>query len=104
MRIAVIGAGAMGSIFGVRFSEGGHETILVDVAAPLVARINADGVTIVRDGEDTVTHVPATSNPSETDPVDLVVFCVKCYHTESAARMARPLVRPDTIVASLQNG
>ena len=56
MRIAVIGAGAMGSIFAARFTQGGHEVTLVDVAAPLVEQINADGVTIVRNDEETVTR------------------------------------------------
>ena len=42
MKIAVVGAGAMGAIFGARFVQGGHDTVLVDVAAPLVERINAE--------------------------------------------------------------
>ena len=104
MKIAVVGAGAMGSIFGARFSQAGHDTVLVDVAEPLVAAINADGVTIVRGEEETTTRVPATTDPASVGPVDVVVFFVKCYHTRSAAELARPLVGPDTVVASLQNG
>jgi len=104
MKIAVVGAGAMGSIFGARFTQAGHETVLVDVAAPLVEAINADGVTIVRGEEETTTRVPATSDPASVGAVDMVVFCVKCYHTPAAAELARPLVGPDTVVASLQNG
>jgi 2-dehydropantoate 2-reductase len=104
MRIAVVGAGAMGSIFGARFSQAGHETLLVDVAAPLVEAINAEGVTVVRGDDETTTRVPATADPASVGPVDLVVFFVKCYHTASAAELARPLVGPETVVASLQNG
>jgi len=104
MRIAVVGAGAMGSIFGAALARGGHDVVLVDVAAPLVEKINADGVTIVRGEERTTTRVPATTAPAETGIVDLAVFFVKCYHTASAAELARPLVGPDTVVASLQNG
>jgi 2-dehydropantoate 2-reductase len=48
--------------------------------------------------------VPATTDPASIGPVDVVIFCVKCYHTESAAQLVRPLVGPDTVVASLQNG
>ncbi len=62
MRIAVVGAGAMGSIFGARFAQGGHETVLVDVAAPLVEQINASGVTIVRGDDETTTPVAATTD------------------------------------------
>jgi 2-dehydropantoate 2-reductase len=104
MKIAVVGAGAMGSIFGARFVRGGHETTLVDVAAPLVDRIRQDGVTIVQGYDETTTHVSATTDPDGLGPVDLVVFFVKCYHTPAAAELARPLVGPDTTVASLQNG
>ena len=104
MRIAVVGAGAMGSIFGARFAQAGHDTVLVDVAAPLVEKLNADGVTVVRGEEETTTRVPATTDPTSVGPVDVVVFFPKCYHTAAAAELARPLVGPDTVVASLQNG
>jgi 2-dehydropantoate 2-reductase len=104
MRIAVVGAGAMGSIFGARFAQGGHDTVLVDVAVPLVEKINADGVTVVRGEQETTTRVPATTDSATVGPVDIVVFFTKCYHTPSAAESARALVGPDTVVASLQNG
>ena len=104
MRIAVVGAGAMGSIFGAALARGGDEVTLVDVAEPLVEKVNADGVTIVRGDDRTTTRVPATSDPSSVGVADAVVFFVKCYHTASAAELAQPLVGPETVVASLQNG
>ncbi len=104
MRIAVVGAGAMGSIFAARLAQGGHDVALLDVAAPLVERINAEGVRIVRGEEASVTRVRATTDPAQIGPVDAAVFFVKCYHTAAAAELARPLVGPDTTVASLQNG
>ncbi len=104
MKIAVVGAGAMGSIFGARFHQAGHDTVLVDVVQPLVDTINADGLIVVRGDDETVTHVPATTDPAAVGPVDIVVFFTKCYHTSAAAEGARPLVGPDTVVASLQNG
>jgi 2-dehydropantoate 2-reductase len=104
MKIAVVGAGAMGSIFGSRFAQAGHDTVLVDVAEALVEKLNADGVTIVRGDEETTTPARATTDPSTVGPVDAVVFFTKCYHTAPAAELARPLVDPETVVASLQNG
>jgi 2-dehydropantoate 2-reductase len=104
MRIAVVGAGAMGSIFGVALARGGEDVTLVDVAQPLVEKVNAVGVTVVRGDDRTITKIPATTDPSSVGPVDAVVFFVKCYHTASAAELARPLVGPETLVASLQNG
>ncbi len=104
MKIAVVGAGAMGSIFGARFHQAGHETVLVDVAQSLVDTINAEGVAVVRGDDETVTRVPATTEPETVGPVDIIVFFTKCYHTSAAAESARPLVGPDTVIASLQNG
>jgi 2-dehydropantoate 2-reductase len=104
VKIAVIGAGAMGSIFGARFAQGGHDTVLVDIVQPLVDTINDNGVTVVQGEDEQVTRVAATTDPSSVGEVDAVVFFTKCYHTDSAAEAARPLVGPDTIVASLQNG
>jgi 2-dehydropantoate 2-reductase len=104
MRIAVVGAGAMGTIFGAGFTEGGHETVLVDVSRPLVDRLEAEGATIDRKGEVRTVRVAATTDPSAVGPCDLVVFFVKCYQTAAAAEGARPLVGDSTLVASLQNG
>jgi 2-dehydropantoate 2-reductase len=104
MKIAVVGAGAMGSIFGALFARAGHETVLVDVVESLVSRINEGGVTIVRGEEEVTTRVPATTDPSSVGAADIVIFFTKCYHTASAAELARPLVGGDTVVASLQNG
>jgi 2-dehydropantoate 2-reductase len=104
MRIAVVGAGAMGSIFGAALARGGDDVTLVDVVEPLVEKVNAEGVTVVRGDDQTTTSVTATTDPSGVGTVDAVVFFVKCYHTASAAELARPLVGSETVVTSLQNG
>jgi 2-dehydropantoate 2-reductase len=51
-------------------------------------------------------HIPAkaTSDPAGIGPVDLVLFCVKTYDTDTAAPLVRPLIGQDTVVMSLQNG
>ena len=64
MKIAVIGAGAMGAIFGARFMQAGTRRCSSTSPRPLVDTINADGVTIVRGEEETATRVPATTDPS----------------------------------------
>lgn len=103
-RVAVIGAGAMGSIFGAACIDAGADTVFVDVSAPLVERLQERGLVIVGpDGEREV-PVRATTDPHSVGVVDLILFLVKCYQTESAARLAKTLVGPETIVTSLQNG
>lgn len=103
MRIAIVGAGAMGSIFGARLAEAGEEVLLVDVSTSLVEKINADGVSVETGDGTTTTRLPATTKPPE-EPFDNVLFFVKCYHTEAAAELAAPLVGAETAVATLQNG
>jgi 2-dehydropantoate 2-reductase len=103
-RIAIIGAGAMGCIFGAALADADVDVTLVDVARPLVEHINEAGVTIVRGVDEQTTRVPAADDPDAIGEVDAAIVFVKCYHTESAATLMQPLVGPTTVVASLQNG
>lgn len=105
MRIAVLGAGAMGSLFGGHLAAAGEEVTLVDVWQEHVDKLNNDGLGITpRGGERRVIPVQATTDQSSVGPVDLIIVFVKCFHTEQAVRAALPLVGPDTAVLSLQNG
>jgi 2-dehydropantoate 2-reductase len=104
MRVAIIGAGAMGAIYGAALTEAGLETVLVDVSPTVVDRLNRDGLIIVGAGEKRTVYVKAATPPVESGPVDIVMFFVKCYQTDSAALAAMPLVGPETVVVSLQNG
>ncbi len=95
----------MGGALGAALFEGGHEVVLVDVAREAVEKINADGLHITdKSGATRAVRVPATLSPTETGAVDVVVVFVKCYHTETAMRAAAPLLGPQTVVLSLQNG
>ena len=100
MKIAVIGAGAMGSVMGGLLARGGNDVTLVDVWREAIDAINSKGLRI----NDEVVKVRATDKPGEIGAVDLVLVFVKCYHTEAAVRNALPLIGPDTVVLSLQNG
>lgn len=106
MKIAVLGAGAMGSVFGGILSRAGNDVTLVDPWREAVGAINRDGLAIQdKTGNTTVYRVPAVSSAAEIrGPVDLVLVFVKCYHTADAVKGALPLLGPDTLVLSLQNG
>jgi 2-dehydropantoate 2-reductase len=106
MRIAVLGgAGAMGGVIGGRLAEGGNDVTLIDVARPAVDVINRDGLRL-EDQAGNVRTIPirATVEPSEVGPVDLLIVFVKCYHRDEAVRSAAPLLGPETVVLTLQNG
>jgi len=103
-RVAVFGAGAVGSYLGSRFSAAGAEVHLV-ARGPILEALRANGLTIVApDGTTTSSPVQATDDPASIGPVDFVVFGVKSYDTEIAAPRLLPLLGPATAVLSFQNG
>lgn len=105
MKIAVVGAGAMGSVMGSLLAKAGNDVTLIDVWPEAIQRINADGLRIEdKAGKTETIRIPATDKPAEVGPVDLVLVFVKCYHTEAAVGNAAPLLGPGTVVLSLQNG
>jgi 2-dehydropantoate 2-reductase len=100
----VIGAGAMGGIFGAQLARSGIATTFLDVSEPLVDHLRSTGLSLVRsDGEEAVA-VNATIDPAELSPSDLVAVFVKCFQTESAVSRAGSAIGPETTVLSLQNG
>ncbi|MBN3801687.1 ketopantoate reductase family protein [Paraburkholderia sp. Ac-20336] len=104
MKIAFLGAGALGCAIGSALTEGGHETWLVDRFAAHVEAMCRDGLQVDDANGSRRVKVRATMNPAEVGPVDLVIVLVKSFHTDSAMRGALALVGPDTLVLSLQNG
>ncbi len=103
MRIAVFGAGGIGAYYGSGLASGGADVHLVARGAHLEA-LQRDGLTIETPEGTVRQHLHATADPMEIGPVDVVLFCVKSYDTETAAPALRPLLEPDTAVISLQNG
>jgi 2-dehydropantoate 2-reductase len=105
MKTAILGAGAMGSVFASYLAESKDEVILIDVAKPVVDSISSRGL-IIRDkaGNEKTFRIAATAEPSNVGVVDLLIVFVKCYHTEAAVRSALPLLGENSIVLSLQNG
>ncbi|MBC8224261.1 2-dehydropantoate 2-reductase [Candidatus Bathyarchaeota archaeon] len=104
MKTAVVGAGAMGSLFGGLLAASGENVTLVDVWREHVEAINAEGLRIgSHEGSRTIS-VKATTDPSSVGPVDLIIIFVKSYDTLEATRDALPMVSEDTVFLSLQNG
>lgn len=106
MKIAILGgAGATGAVIGAPLARSGLDVTLVDNNQTAVAAINANGLQITEKAGD-VTHISvrATSDPTAVGRVDLVVVLVKGYQTVEAVRSALPLIGPQTVVLSLQNG
>jgi len=104
MKIAIIGAGAMGSLYGGYLSRTEKEVYLVDIWKEHVDEINRRGLSIQeKDGEIRV-HPKAFMNPEEIGTVDLAIVFVKSFLTGIAMEKNLALLGQDTIVMSLQNG
>jgi len=106
MNFAIIGGtGAMGSIFGGRLKQAGYDVTLFDLSEEAVQRIRREGLRITdKTGATDTIDIPATTHPAEVGPADVALVFVKCFHTESAMRMAAPFLGQNTTVLSLQNG
>jgi 2-dehydropantoate 2-reductase len=103
MSIAVVGTGAVGGYFGGKLASTGLPVSFLARGAHLTA-LRRDGLTVESPAGDFRVRARFTDRPEEIGPVDLILFCVKSYDTESASRALEPLFGPRTTLVSLQNG
>jgi 2-dehydropantoate 2-reductase len=104
MRIAAMAAGAVGGYFGARLAEAGHDVVFIARGANL-AKIRKDGLAIESvHGDIHLAKPNVTDDPASVGTVDIVLFAVKLWDTETAAELTKPLVGPQTRVITLQNG
>jgi 2-dehydropantoate 2-reductase len=104
MRFAVMGAGAVGGYFGALLARAGHRVAFIARGEHLRA-MRERGLRVRSwRGDFELSPVEATDEPAEVGPVECVLFAVKTYDTESAARRMAPMVGPQTVIISLQNG
>ena len=99
-----MGAGGVGGYFGARLIRGGADVHFIARGAHLAA-MRAHGLA-VEGGPESI-HLPkvnVTSDPESIGPVDMVIFCVKLWDTENAARSLVPIMKPETGIISFQNG
>jgi 2-dehydropantoate 2-reductase len=103
MRIAVIGAGAVGCYYGAMLLRAGHDVTLVGRAAHVEA-INSHGLHFESASFTGIIPAKAVTGISELQQPDLVLFAVKSGDTDEAAKTLKPVLKTDTLILSLQNG
>ena len=104
MRVAVVGAGGLGSLYGGLLARSGLDVAFITRGRNLEA-LRRHGLSLkLVSGEELQLPVRATDDPREVGPVDLIWFCVKTYDLDDAARQALPLVGPETMALPIQNG
>ena len=103
MRVAVLGAGAIGAYVGAALARGGTDVHLIARRDNLEA-IRANGVKVLSDRGDFEAHPPATDDPSEIGPVDFVFLGLKANSYATCGELLEPLLGDDTAVIAAQNG
>lgn len=104
MRIAIVGAGGMGSYFGGLLARAGHEVAFIARGEHLQA-LRANGLKIRSvHGDFEISPVRATDQPAEIGAVDLTICAVKTFDIDTIADVMRPLIGPQTVILPLQNG
>jgi 2-dehydropantoate 2-reductase len=103
-KVAVIGAGAMGGLFGGLLAEGGLDVTLVDTWSEHIAAIASEGLRIVGFGGSRAVPVKATTDANMVNAADVVLFQCKTFANDAAATAAAHLFMGQTVAISFQNG
>lgn len=105
MKIGIVGAGAMGCLYGGKLAQAGAEVVLCDISRPHVEAVNASGLTIEElDGKATVVRLKATVVPADLSNAEVLLIFVKSSATAAVARQFAGLAKPGAIAVTLQNG
>jgi 2-dehydropantoate 2-reductase len=104
MKIAIVGCGAMGSVYAGLFASAGHEVWAIDRWAEHVEAMKKNGLRLEGKSGDRTVKVNATTQAKDAGPCDLVVLATKAMHVAAAAESVKALLGKDTPVLSVQNG
>jgi 2-dehydropantoate 2-reductase len=103
MKIAVIGCGAMGSIYAARLAAAGNDVLAIDRHQPSIEQISRGGLRVSGPGYDRVVPLRASTTAPD-EPMDLIVLAVKAADVTVGARQALPMLSAATPVLTIQNG
>lgn len=104
MKIGIIGAGAMGSVYAGLMADAGHEVWMFDQWAEHMAAVTANGLRVEGASGARTAKPNATTNAADVGVVELAVVATKSMQTKAGVDDARPMIGPDTAVLSIQNG
>ena len=103
-KVAVLGAGAMGCLFGGLMAEKGLDVVLIDVWKEHVDAINKNGLKMDGHGGDRFIKIKATTDPSTLNPVDAIIIMCKATALKTALTNAKNIIGDKTMLMSFQNG
>lgn len=104
MKIAVVGCGAMGSVYAGLLAAAGHELWAIDSWRDHVEAMRASGLRVEGASGDRTVKINASTDARDAGICELVIVATKTMHVEVAAKASQALVGPNTTVISIQNG
>ncbi len=104
MRTYVIGAGAMGGVYGGLLARAGFDVTLIDVRQDHIGVVERDGLLVEGVRGRHVIRVPAYTSHAELSPADFAIIFTDANATKDAARTAAQILKPDGFALTLQNG
>ena len=105
MKIAIIGTGAMGSIYAARFSKAGHEVVAIDIWKDHVDCINRDGLLIEGpDGEITAKNIKASTKILDLEGCDFCIIATKALSLEESIKNLKEQIDFNVPIITIQNG
>ena len=103
-KVAVLGAGAMGCLFGGLMAEKGLDVVLIDVWKDHVDAINKNGLKMDGHGGDRFIKIKATTDPSTLKTVDAIIIMCKATALKTALTNSKNIIGDNTMLMSFQNG
>ena len=104
MKIAIVGAGAMGGRFAARLAEGGQDVCLIEIFRPLIHAIAQNGLRLSGEFGDVTYKIAIGPADRYQGAFDLLIVFTKGMHTASALESCVHLIGPVTWVLTVQNG
>jgi 2-dehydropantoate 2-reductase len=104
MKIAIVGCGAMGSVYAALLAAAGHDVWAIDAWREHVDAMRTKGLRLEGASGDRTVRLNATTNAADAGRCDLIIIATKAMHVEPAAQASKALLGPDTLVLSIQNG
>jgi 2-dehydropantoate 2-reductase len=105
VKIAIVGTGAMGSVYAALLARAGHEVWALDVWKEHIEAIAASGLRVTgASGSYIVEGIKVGHRPEDAGPCDVWIIATKAHDVEEVTSQIAPLLKPDNVVIAFQNG
>ena len=104
MKIAIIGCGAMGSVYAALLADSGNDVWAIDTWEEHISAIKSNGLRVEGASGDRTVSMNATTNASDAGECDLIIVATKASGVAAAAVAAKSIAGPNSIILTIQNG